>query len=399
VSTISPEVQNGLGLRLPTQDGSTIDLAYQVLDTAPMGMAITDVEGRFIWVSQTLTELLGYEREELLKLRVEDVLFANDASVAAVAADSVFSGRVASFELEERWVRASGEPLWVLERASIGTQSQGSIGATIAGPRQLLVRQILDISHRRGAEEALEAARTELLERNRDLERSNADLAEFAYVISHDLSEPLRVISGHVQLLERNYGGSFDEKASQWVNFAVDGCTRMRQLMDDLLVYSRAGRTPPVPSAVDLNRIAGNALRDLQAAIGDSGAIVSVSPLPQVMGDASQLSQVFTNLIGNAVKFRRPGSSPTVVVKCHQLDSGWWEIRVEDDGPGVPERHRDRVFRVFQRLHAREEFPGTGIGLAVGRGHRSGRCRVLFHPAIHGGDGYPARRSERLSVD
>jgi PAS domain S-box-containing protein len=331
-----------------------------------MGMAITDSQGRFAWVNRALAELLGYEPADLLKMAVSDVLLPEDYEAAGAAAEAVFSGKAPGFELEERWVRASGEPVWVLERASAGGRLEEA-GPGPSTDRPLLVRQILDISQRRAVEAHLVEVETELRRRNTDLERSNADLAEFAYVISHDLSEPLRVISGHVRLLERRYTDVFDEQAGTWVGFAVDGCTRLRRLIDDLLMYSRAGREAPVPAVVQLDAVAANVLLDLGTAIAESGATVRLLPLPAVMGERTQLSQVLANLIANAVKFRKPGMSPTVLVSSRPIDTQWCEIRVEDDGAGVPERHRERIFRAFQRLHTREEYPGTGIGLAVCR--------------------------------
>jgi PAS domain S-box-containing protein len=363
---MAPASEAPFGLRLPAERGSIIELPYQVLDSLPMGMAITDKQGRFVWVNRALGELLGYRPEDLLKLVISDVLFSQDYEAAVAAAEAVFSGKVPGFELEERWVRASGEPVWVLERASAsGRLEEAGPGPTAERP--LLVRQILDISQRRRVEADLAEVETELRRRNTDLERSNADLAEFAYVISHDLSEPLRVISGHVRLLERRYADVFDEQAATWIGFAVDGCARLRRLIDDLLTFSRAGREATPPVVVQLDAIAANVLVDLGTAIAESGATVRLLPLPAVLGEPTQLSQVLANLIANAVKFRKPGASPTVLVTSRRLDSEWCEIRVEDDGAGVPERHRERIFRAFQRLHTREEYAGTGIGLAVCR--------------------------------
>lgn len=226
---------------------------------------------------------------------------------------------------------------------------------------------------RRQLEDGMAAIQRELARRNAELEaaneelsRSNADLVEFAYVASHDLSEPLRVISGHVQLLARRYEGKLGDDADRYISFAVDGCNRMQRLIGDLLEYSRVGQAPLAAKDVDCNRIMADVLVGLASAVSDRDADVQVDDLPGVHGDPGQLRQLFGNLVGNAVKFAGPGQSPVVRV-AGSVEGDVVRFTVADDGIGVPERHRERIFRMFQRLHAREEYEGTGIGLAICR--------------------------------
>jgi signal transduction histidine kinase len=226
---------------------------------------------------------------------------------------------------------------------------------------------------RRQLEDGMAAIQRELSRRNaeleaanRELSRSNADLVEFAYVASHDLSEPLRVISGHVQLLARRYEGRLGDDADRYIAFAVDGCNRMQTLIKDLLEYSRVGQSPLAAEDVDCNRVMAEVLVGLATAASARGADVQADDLPEVHGDPGQLRQLFGNLVGNAVKFAAPGETPVVRV-AGTVEGNVARFTIADRGIGVPARHRERIFRMFQRLHAREEYEGTGIGLAICR--------------------------------
>jgi PAS domain S-box-containing protein len=197
------------------------------------------------------------------------------------------------------------------------------------------------------------------------LERSNAELQQFAYIASHDLSEPLRMVSSYLQLLRRRYKGQLDGEADEFIDYAVDGATRMRSLIEALLAYSRAGRTgEPVP--VELDRVVNDVLRTLAGAIVRSSAHVEVGHLPPVMGDRVQLEQLLQNLVANALKFR-DGPRARVWVQAEDAPTGMVQISVTDAGIGIDPAHRERVFKMFQRLHDRESYDGTGIGLAICR--------------------------------
>ncbi len=228
---------------------------------------------------------------------------------------------------------------------------------------------------RAAAEAIAETALRELYERardleriQRDLERSNQELEQFAYVASHDLQEPLRMVASYCQLLERRYAEIVDEEGREFISYAVDGATRMQSLINDLLTYSRVGRQEqqlePLSCAETLELVRSN----LTTAIEESGATVAVGELPTVMGDASQLMRLFQNLIANAIKFRGE-RTPEIHVDAerHGDGDGEWLFAVRDNGIGIDPRHADRVFAIFQRLHSRQEYPGTGIGLAVCR--------------------------------
>ena len=214
-----------------------------------------------------------------------------------------------------------------------------------------------EIAQRTQAEDALRDRTTELA-------NSNAELEQFAYVASHDLQEPLRKITGFCQLLARRYQGRLDERADEYIGFVVDGTARMQQLINDLLTYSRVGRVDKDVALVDCNRIVERVRLDLAAAIEQSGADVTVAgQLPTVTGDPTRLVQLFENVVGNAVKFHGPGP-PRVVISAERRRAEW-RFAVSDNGIGIEPQYAERVFGVFQRLHTRAEYPGTGIGLAV----------------------------------
>lgn len=211
---------------------------------------------------------------------------------------------------------------------------------------------------RRRAELALE-------EHARELARSNADLEQFAYVASHDLQEPLRMVASYVQLLERRYKDKLDDDARDFIGFAVEGVTRMRGLIEDLLAYSRVGTRGRVPTAIQLDEVVTTAEKNLERAIADSGAVITRDELPQLLADQAQLVQLFQNLIGNAIKFRRQ-EPPRVHVGARR-DGKDWVLSVADNGLGIDPRYFERIFVIFQRLNPREQYPGSGIGLAIAK--------------------------------
>jgi light-regulated signal transduction histidine kinase (bacteriophytochrome) len=204
---------------------------------------------------------------------------------------------------------------------------------------------------------------TELERRADDLARSNAELEQYAYVISHDLQEPLRSIGGFVQLLERRYQGELDEEADRFIGFTVAGVERMQALIDDLLSYSRAGAGELRGDQVDTRELVDRTLASLDAAVRDAGAEVEVGELPTIVADGSALGQVFQNLLSNAIKFRADDRPRVKVSATHSDDA--WTFGVADSGIGVEPAHAERIFRIFQRLHTRDEYGGTGVGLAI----------------------------------
>ncbi|MGI9149832.1 MAG: sensor histidine kinase [Chloroflexota bacterium] len=196
------------------------------------------------------------------------------------------------------------------------------------------------------------------------MERSNAELEQFAYVASHDLQEPLRMVASYTQLLARRYHGQLDEDADEFIEFAVDGARRMQELINDLLAYSRVGTRGLDLQPVDTGEVVDQVAIDLAAAIEETSASVTRDPLPVVLGDPTQLRQLFQNLIANSIKFHRPDQTPRVHISVRQ-EPGARHFSVTDNGIGIDPQYQERIFVLFQRLHTRAEYPGTGIGLAI----------------------------------
>ncbi|HXA28052.1 MAG TPA: ATP-binding protein [Candidatus Angelobacter sp.] len=199
-----------------------------------------------------------------------------------------------------------------------------------------------------------------------EYERSNHELAQFAYVASHDLATPLRAVAGYAQLLADRHRGSLDPEAGRWLDFVLDGCARMQSLIDDLLSYARVGGSDISFAEVGSGALVARVLDDFEHRLSECGGAVHVDPLPAVWGDHVQLRQLFQNLVSNALKFHRPDVEPRVTISARQV-RGRCEFTVADNGIGVDARHRERIFGMFQRLHSSDEFPGSGIGLSVCR--------------------------------
>lgn len=238
-----------------------------------------------------------------------------------------------------RWLRTSKIPLHDKEDNVIG----------VLGTYE-------DITDRKLAEARLITAMT-------DLERSNKDLEQFAYVASHDLQEPLRMVSSYTQLLAQHYEGRLDEKAKKFMDYAVDGAVRMQRLINDLLAYSRVGTKGKALETTDTHALLGEAIRSLAAAIEEKRALITNDDLPTVRADASQLTQVFQNLLANGIKFQGENVPHLHVSARDQRRE--WVFSVRDNGIGIERQYADRVFTIFQRLYTRQEYPGTGIGLAL----------------------------------
>ena len=245
-----------------------------------------------------------------------------------------------------RWVSVTGEPVYDENGRFRGYRGVGS-----------------DVTQRKQAEAELRRAHDELASKAEELQRSNAELEQFAYVASHDLQEPLRMVSSYTQLLAKRYKDQLPSDAQEFMQFMVDGAARMKQLIEDLLAYSRVGTKGKEFVAASLEAPLKRALTNLRAAIQESGAAVTADALPTVDGDEVQLAQIFQNLIGNALKFRG-AAAPHVHVGAVE-EAGEWHISVADNGIGIEPQYFERIFMLFQRLHAMGEYPGTGIGLAI----------------------------------
>jgi PAS domain S-box-containing protein len=294
----------------------------------------------------TSTELVtGCSRDELIGTDFTN--YFTEPEKAKKGYQEVFKeGFVSDFALEIR--HRNGSITTVLYNASVYKDESGEVIGVFAAAR--------DITERKKAEEILKSKLDEL-------RRSNAELEQFAYVSSHDLQEPLRMISSYLQLLQRRYQGKIDEKADKYIYYAVDGASRMQNLINDLLEFSRVTTKAEEPEPTDSEFILNQALSNLDLYIKENKATVSYGSLPEVMADSTQLAQVFQNLIINGIKFH--GEEASIINICAVKKANEWQFSVQDNGIGIDPQYSERIFEVFKRLHNKEEYPGTGIGLAV----------------------------------
>jgi PAS domain S-box-containing protein len=302
-------------------------------------------DGTVTDVNAATEAITGFSREALVGTDFAD--YFTDPEKARAGYRQVFrEGSVRDYALEVR--RRDGGVTPVLYNASVYRGESGKVTGVFAAAR--------DITELKRAEDALNRQAEELA-------RSNAELEKFAYVASHDLQEPLRMISGFSQLLVRRYQGTLGPEADEFIGYVVDGTNRMQRLINDLLAYSRVGTRGGKFEPTDVSVALERALQNLRVTIEESGALVSRDPLPTVTADGIQLAQLFQNLIGNAVKFR--GEQRPKVHVSARLDGGEWIFSVKDNGIGIDPKYFGRIFTIFQRLHGNTEYPGTGIGLAI----------------------------------
>jgi PAS domain S-box-containing protein len=314
---------------------------------APVGIFHTDEHGRALFVNERWSEITGLSAEEAEGMGWTRVIHPEDRDW--VLSDWVEAAKARmEFHEELRFQRPDGRTRWVVARA-VGIRDE-------AGTIRAYLGTVTDITERKDLEREIE-------ERNAELQRSNAELEQFASVASHDLQEPLRIVSGYVQLLARRYQERIDEEADEFIGYVVDGVQRMQDLIQDLLRYARVGTRGKEPEPTDAERVLADALGNLGASIEEAGATVTHDPLPTVLADGSQLTQLFQNLIGNAIKFR--GDRDPAVHVGAEPHNGGWVFSVQDNGIGIEPEYREQIFQIFQRLHARSEYPGTGIGLAI----------------------------------
>jgi PAS domain S-box-containing protein len=304
-----------------------------------------DLQGQILSVNQEGARLLGYNKTDLLNKNIRDLLEPRFRDEFAMYLDTIRKYRVAKGLMQIR--TAAGEyRIWEYHNT---LRTEG-----VPSP---IVRAIAhDVTERKAVEKALK-------DKTDELARSNEDLEQFAYVASHDLQEPLRTVTSYVQLLARRYQGRLDSDADEFIGFAADGAVRMWKLINDLLTYSRVGMRGNELEPTDSEAVLAQSVNDLKVSIEENGALVTHDPLPTVMADLPQLGQLFQNLIGNAIKFRS-NEPPRVHISASRNGNGW-TFSVRDNGIGIAPEYSERIFVIFQRLHSREEYAGTGIGLAI----------------------------------
>jgi PAS domain S-box-containing protein len=350
-----------VSVSIPNQN----DAAFRgLLEAAPDAMLVVSRDGRIAFVNSQTEELFGYAREELVGEGIELLVPPGVRPDHSRHRDQFFS---------DPQRRPMGTGLELSARRHDGTEFpvEISLSPVQTPDGTVVIAAVRDISERRRLEEirrevAERRAAEEALARHaQELARSNADLEQFAYVASHDLQEPLRMIANYTQLLAKRYRGQLDADADEFIAYVVGGVERMHQLITDLLTYSRVGTRGKPFTSVDCEVLLTEALTDLKVAVEQSGAVISHDPLPVIVGDALQLRLLFQNLLTNAIKFR--GTEPPRVHLVAQRAGADWLFTVRDNGIGIAAEHAQRIFLIFQRLHTTAEYSGTGIGLAIAK--------------------------------
>jgi PAS domain S-box-containing protein len=340
---------------------------------APVGMCVFSVAegsvGGILQANPEMTRLLGYSERELADLAPGDLTHPEDAAAERVLIEELAAGGRTSYGIEKRNRHKDGRWIWVWVTVSV-LEGQNPPRAALA--------HILDITERKQAEGQLELAHA-------NLERSNAELDQFAYVASHDLKEPLILLSAYARMLEDRHGERLDEEGRTFLGHVRDEAGRMKSMIDDLLDYARVETQADEVGPVVLAEVLDTALRTLAPRIEEANARVEViGPLPVVEGSATQFERLLRNLIGNALKFH--GDDAALVELSAERAAGEWVMRVRDNGIGIDPANADRIFDVFQRLHSQDRYSGTGMGLAICKRivERHGG-RIWVEPAPEGG--------------
>ncbi len=338
-----------------------------IIDTLPGIFYLFDEQGRFLRWNANLERVSQYSGAEVAAISPLDLFVGTDREEISHRIAQVFRDGHATAQADFVAKDGTGTPYFFTGQR------------VVFDDRPCLIGMGIDITERKRAEDVLRR-------RTQELARSNADLEQFAYVASHDLQEPLRAVSSYTQLLARRYRERLDGDAQRFIDRSIAAVARMQALIRDLLAYSRIATRGELFQPIDCEAVLRDVLDDLQAAIAETGAAVTHTALPVVPGDASQLGQLFQNLIGNAIKFR--GEAPPLVHLAAGRVGSRWRFSVRDNGIGIEREYADRIFVIFQRLHSRRAYPGTGVGLAI--------CKKIVER--HGGriwvDSEPGRGTE-----
>ncbi len=327
-----------------------------ILESAPDAMVISDMNGRILLVNAETERLFGYPREELIGQTVE--------MLVPERFRGMHPGHRQSYAAHPR-TRSMGEGLELsgLRKDKTEFPIEISLSPIATADGTLISSAIRDITARKLAQEGLR--HREVLERRAaELKRSNDDLQQFAYIAAHDLQEPLRMVASYTQLLAKRYQGRLDSDADEFIGFAVDGAHRMQLLIGDLLAYCRVGTKGKEFQETSSEAALEEAILNLQGAIEESGGVVTHDPLPTVFADKAQLVQLFQNIVGNAIKYRG-ANVPQVHVSAGKNGGNEWIFSLRDNGLGIDPQYFNKIFVMFQRLHGRDKFSGTGIGLTL----------------------------------
>lgn len=328
------------------------DRLNRFFELSPDVFSIAGTDGYFKILNASFPRMLGYTMEEVLSVSYYDLIHPDDLKSTEVLVDELAGGLQSNY-FENRFRAKDGSYRW-FAWTSTSLEEEG-----------LIFGVAKDITEKKKSEQLYRDLNATLEKRAKELAASNAELERFAYVASHDLQEPLRMVSSFLQLLQKKYKDDLDDTAHQYIHFAVDGAERMKKLILDLLAYSRVGTNSEEHTFVDMNQVFGEVKNYFTNTIKELNADLHAKQLPIVKGNATQMKQVMQNLVGNALKYHGE-AAPKILINSKELP-GEWIFCVEDNGIGVDPRFAEKIFIIFQRLHNSSEYEGTGIGLAIAR--------------------------------
>ncbi len=331
-----------------------------IFNQAAVGICEVSPEGRWLRANPRLCEIVGYPLDELLRMNIRECTFPEDLEATSLHSTKLLASPGQSHSLEKRYLRKDGTIVWT-SLSSVLVEAPGDEPDYIVGI-------VEDISARKHAEMEASELRARLEQRveqrTAELAEANKRLESFTYSVSHDLRTPLRAISGFAQILARRHRDGLSDEGRHYMDNIVRASAQMGRLIEDLLNYSRLGRQAISMRAVGLQAIIGDIARTLQPKVSDTGAVLRIGPLPETLGDPTLLTQVFLNLLENALTYRRAGVAPLIEVSA-RTEGADVVVCVSDNGIGIDAAHFELIFGIFQRLHSEDEYPGTGIGLAT----------------------------------
>ncbi|QDV43710.1 Phytochrome-like protein cph1 [Stieleria neptunia] len=333
-------------------------LINSLVNTIPDAVFFKDRQGRILRANQAMARDAGFDHPDELIGKTDEQIWAGELhSETAVDEQKIMETGEAIVNKEEMPMRSGGPQRWVLVTKMPLYDEENQITGLFGVARDITEIKLQELERERQADALAKAKEA--------LERSNADLQQFAYVASHDLQEPLRAVAGHCQLLEMALADNSDERVNKFLRHAVDGAKRMQQLINNLLDYSRVQSRGREMVAVDMHGVVDDAMKNLAVAIEEHDAVIQIDDLPRIKGDRGQLVQLFQNLIGNAIKFCGDDAPSLRIAAEREADR--WRFSVRDNGIGLEAEYQDRIFVIFQRLHGRSQYPGTGLGLAIAK--------------------------------
>lgn len=328
-----------------------------IFEAATEGIIITNMDGEIVMVNNMAEELFGYKRQEMVGETIELLVPGRNRNQHK-------DYRKDYARNPEPRPMGRGRDLYGRKKDGEEFPVEISLNSFSTEEGHFIISYVIDITQRKKAEDDLLKAHADLKEKAEELKQSNAELEQFAYVASHDLQEPLRMVASYTQLLERRYKDKLDEDANDFINYAVDGAHRMQQLLNDLLQFSRVGTRAKPYKKTGLDEVIKASMQNLEQYIDEHDAEISIeTDLPDIYIDKVQITQLFQNMIHNAIKFRGD-KQPVVTIGAEEQDQDWM-FWIADNGIGIDQKHQERIFMIFQRLHSRDMYEGSGIGLAI----------------------------------